>query len=476
MFKYKFDVLKRMSMDDVVSNIVDFFLNKKVKYYDVRLQNKVSTNIILKDGSVEKINKSEDCGVGVRVLSDRAWGFSSTNDTSKKRLSEIADKAMRMSLLGRSEGICLSESKTVKAKIPMNVKIDPREVPLEEKISYLKDISNNAKINDDRIVNSNLTYSEEINHLQFRNSEGSGIEMTLPRIRLSYSVTSSYQGRLAWTRDGVSGSHGYELIQDKRLESKMRKVAYDSIELLKGDKTPAGKMPIIMGPDVVGLFVHEAFGHSNEADSILQGRSFLKNKLNEKIASEKVNIVSDPLLKEGTGYYEYDDEGTPARKVVLVDHGILRSYMHTRETAYKFGLQSTSNARAEDYSFEPIVRMNNLYVEPGDWTREEIIEDTKTGIYIKTGLGGMEDPERGAFQFNVNGCYLIENGEISKPLRNTCLAGFSIAALSSIDALGDQLGNFAGTCGKGEPSMQMVPNSNGGPAIRVNDIIVGGST
>jgi TldD protein len=463
-------------MSEVVKKIIDYCINNKVKYSDVRLQRKEITSVSLKDGKLDKVYVGEDYGVGIRVLTGHSWGFSSSNRVDQGNYVKIADKAIKISSYGKRGNTILSESNTVVDDIPLKVKIDPRKISLEDKISYLEELVYSTKIEDSRVVNTSLSYNEEISHLEFRNTEGSMISMALPRIKLVYSVTSKENHRLAWNKDGVSGSTGFEMVKDNIVDEKMRKVSYDSLELLKGEKTPSGKMPVIMSPDVVGLFIHEAFGHSSEADSILQGRSYLKDKLNMKIASEVVNVISNPLLKEGVGYYAYDDEGTPARKVILVKNGMLKSYMHTRETSQRFDARSSGNARAEDYSFEPIVRMNNLYIEPGEWKEEEIIEETKKGIYIKTSLGGMEDPERGAFQFNVNACYYIKNGEIASPLRNTCLAGSSIPAMNSIDAIGKNLGVSAGTCGKGEPSMQMVPVSNGGPSIRVNNIIVGGST
>jgi TldD protein len=197
--------------------------------------------------------------------------------------------------------------------------------------------------------------------------------------------------------------------------------------------------------------------------------------LGKKIASDEFTIYSDPTRNEGTGFYKYDSEGTPGRKVALIKNGVFKSYMHSRESAATCGVKPTGNARAQDYSYDPIIRMNNLYVDNRDWKFEEIIEDTKYGILTMASGGGMEDPERGGFQFNVGSCYLIEAGEVTAPLRDTSLSGATLEAFMGVDAVGNEFELWGGTCGKGEPSMQMVMNSNGGSTIRVNSIIVGGS-
>jgi TldD protein len=267
---------------------------------------------------------------------------------------------------------------------------------------------------------------------------------------------------------------GFEFTSKVDLNEQGKDAVKRSIDLLNGKPTPKGKQTIIMDPSAVGVFIHEAFGHANEADSVSQRRSFLYGLIGQKIASDNVTLYCDPTIHGEVGSYPYDSEGTPGRYTVLVERGIFKSYMHSRETAAFFRTEPTGNARAQDFSLPPIVRMNNLCLKPGSWKLDEIITDTKHGILIEGSRGGMEDPERGGFQFSAQNCYLIENGEIVSPLKDVSISGMTIEALKSIDAVADNFYLHPGHCGKGEPGvMQSVVVTDGGPHIRVNNILVG---
>ena len=218
--------------------------------------------------------------------------------------------------------------------------------------------------------------------------------------------------------------------------------------------------------------IHEALGHATEADLILQNDSILKDKLNTKIASDIVNIFDDATIKDGFGYYPYDVEGVKTKPNQLVKDGELVSLLSSRETASKLNMKSSGNARSI-IADAPIVRMSNTYLQPGDMTFEELIEDIPDGIYLKGSRGGQVDTGKGIFQFNAAEGFKIENGELTIALRDVSLSGNILETLNNVEALGNDFKLSVGFCGK---DGQTAPVGDGGPHTRINDAMVGGSS
>jgi len=204
---------------------------------------------------------------------------------------------------------------------------------------------------------------------------------------------------------------------------------------------------------------------------VVSGESILAGKLGKRVGSELVNIYDDSTYPNGWGSLKYDDEGVLTQKRLLIEKGILRKYITNRETAVKLDMEPNGGARAQDYSHPPIVRMSNTYMAPGDWSFEEMIEDIKYGVYLLGSRGGQVDTAKGTFQFNAQEAFLIENGEITKPLLDVSLSGLTLETLMNIDALSKEFTLRTGTCGKGG---QGVPAGTGGPHARIRNAIVGG--
>ncbi len=203
-----------------------------------------------------------------------------------------------------------------------------------------------------------------------------------------------------------------------------------AVELLTAENPPSGRFPVILAPSMVGLFTHEAVGHNAEADTVKSGNSILEGKIGKLIASPNVTMVDDPTFEGAYGSYVYDCEGTKAKKTVIIENGVLKSFLHNLETAHWFNVSPTGNARAENYSSPPIVRMSNTYMLPGKVKLEEILSSIKKGIFVEdVGFGGYVFPERGQFMFNANSSYLIENGRKTKLLKNVSLSGLTLEVL-----------------------------------------------
>ncbi len=226
---------------------------------------------------------------------------------------------------------------------------------------------------------------------------------------------------------------------------------------------------MVLGSNVVGVFVHEAFGHLAEADIALSG-GVLASNLGKKIASDVVTFYDDGTADGAFGSFKYDDEGVPAQKTLLIKDGFVAGLMHNRETAAKFNTAPTGNARAEDFRVEPIIRMRNTFMAPRDHSLEELMEGVPMGYYFKSFRGGQANID-GTFQVGIQEAYEIINGEVGEPVRNASISGNTLEALFKVDAAGRDFTLWPGRCGKGQTAFIC----DGGPDIRVKEVTVGGS-
>lgn len=458
-------------MRDIMEEYIDLFEKiiaktiPQVDYIDVRAGMSNNTSILMKDGDVDEINTGISLGARIRVLKNGAWGFAYTTDLSK--LNEITDTAIQLSnsLTGDVE---LSESEVIKDKVKVDVKIPFKDISIEEKKEIMKDANDAASI--EKVNSTTVSYSDgEINEI-FMNSEGSEIQTFTSKIRMALNASATDGEIIQFGHGSIGGVKGFELIRETDIEGFGREIGEKAVRLLEAESAPSGKYPVIADPQLTGVLIHEALGHAVEGDLILQNDSILKDKMGEMIASDIVNIFDDASLKDGFGYYPYDVEGVKTKPNQLVKDGKLVSLLNSRETASKFGMKSSGNARSI-ISDQPIVRMSNTYLQPGDSSFEELFEDVDDGIYLKGSRGGQVDTGKGIFQFNAAEGYLIKNGEITTPLRDVSLSGNILETLKNIDAIGNDFELSVGFCGK---DGQTAPVGDGGPHTRILNALVGG--
>ena len=458
-------------MRDIMEEYIDLFEKiiaktiPQVDYIDVRAGMSNNTSILMKDGDVDEINTGISLGARIRVLKNGAWGFAYTTDLSK--LNEITDTAIQLSnsLTGDVE---LSESEVIKDKVKVDVKIPFKDISIEEKKEIMKDANDAASI--EKVNSTTVSYSDgEINEI-FMNSEGSEIQTVTSKIRMALNASATDGEIIQFGHGSIGGVKGFELIRKTDIEGFGREIGEKAVRLLEAEAAPSGKYPVIADPQLTGVLIHEALGHAVEGDLILQNDSILKDKMGEMIASDIVNIFDDASLKDGFGYYPYDVEGVKTKPNQLVKDGKLVSLLNSRETASKFGMKSSGNARSI-ISDQPIVRMSNTYLQPGDSSFEELFEDVDDGIYLKGSRGGQVDTGKGIFQFNAAEGYLIKNGEITTPLRDVSLSGNILETLKNIDAIGNDFELSVGFCGK---DGQTAPVGDGGPHTRILNALVGG--
>lgn len=439
--------------------------SQNVDYIDVRCGRGENTSILMKDGNVDEINTGMSLGARIRVLNNGAWGFAYTTDLSK--INEITETAIKLSNSLKGD-VTLSESDIIKDKIAVDVKIPFKDISIDEKKDIMKDANDAATI--DKVNSTTTSYVDsEIDEL-FMNSEGSEIEVKTSRARMALNASATDGEIIQFGHGSLGGVKGFELIQNADIEEFGRNIGQKAVRLLDAKPAPSGQFPVIADPELTGVLIHEALGHAVEGDLILQNDSILKDKIGTQIASEIVNIFDDASLKEGFGYYPYDVEGVKTKPNQLVKDGKLISLLNSRETASKLNMESSGNARSL-ISDQPIVRMSNTFLQPGENTFEELLEDIDNGIYLKGSRGGQVDTGKGIFQFNAAEGYIIENGEIATPVRDVSLSGNILETLKNIDAIGNDFKLSVGFCGK---DGQTAPVGDGGPHTRIQNALVGG--
>lgn len=449
---------------DLFENVIEK-ITPKVDYIDIRSGISDGTSIIMKDGTVEEINSGMSLGARIRVLNNGAWGFAYTTDLSK--INDITETAIKLSK-SLEGNVKLSESEIIKDKVEVDVKIPIRDISVDEKKEIMKEASDAATV--DKVNSTTAGYSDIETRELFMNSEGSEIQVQTSRVRLALNASATNGEIIQFGHGSLGGVKGFEVIAERDIEEFGRNIGQKAVRLLDAKPAPSGRFPVIADNELTGVLIHEALGHAVEGDLILQNDSVLKGMLGKQIASDIVNIFDDATIKDGFGYYPYDVEGVKTKPNQLVKDGKLISLLNSRETATEFDMKSSGNARSI-IADKPIVRMSNTYLQPGDNTFEELLEDIPNGIYLKGSRGGQVDTGKGIFQFNAAEGYLIENGELKTPLRDVSLSGNILETLKNIDAIGNDFKLSVGFCGK---DGQTAPVGDGGPHTRISNALVGG--
>ena len=433
------------------------------RFIDVNFQSAGITNINTKDGVAKDISVGETSGFGIRVL-DRVWGFASSNDP--EGLLDAAKRAYKAAKEGK-EKIHFSPRKGVQDTVSTKVGIPPANVALEDKVELGARAFDSIK-GSKHVVSSSFTYVDATVKGFYSSSEGTNIEWESTRTAFLASVFAKKDGTLQVGSERIGATAGFEFLKEP--EAVARKAAEKAIRLLKARDAPSGRFTVVLDPLLTGVFVHEALGHAVEADHVLQGDSILEDRIGEKIASGLVNIYDDPTVEGSFGFYFYDGEGTKARRTTLIENGVLKGYLHSRESSSALGMENTGNARSQGFDYPPIVRMSNTFLKPGNFALEELFEDIDHGVYLLGSKGGEVDPAKGVFQFSAEEGFLIEKGELSDPLKDVALSGETLKILKDIDAVGREFSSHIGFCGK---DGQAVPVGDGGAHVRTKAAVGG---
>ena len=460
-------------MKDILTRITDAATSKfGAQYAEARMQRLIKTSLSLKELRVEAAKQGLESGVAIRVLVDGAWGFASVGSTDAAILEKAASDACRMANLASTRlksPIKLATAKTVQDQIEAKPKINPADVSMEDKIKTLMAINKTSLAFDGRIKSCGVDYMDLTGTSLFVNSEGTQIQQDKLYVWARLTASAESGGVFTFSREELGSTHGWEAFETQPPEELGRKVAERAAMQLTAKNPKSGKAPVVLGPNVVGVFVHEAFGHLAEADLALSGGILARN-MGKKLGSDLVTFYDDGTLNGSFGAFRYDDEGVESHKTLLIKDGVVTGLMHNRETAHKFGVESTGNARAEDFRVEPIIRMRCTYMAPRDQTIDELLEGIKEGYYFKSFRGGQASLD-GTFQVGIQEGYEIKNGELCTAVRNASISGNTLETLHKVDGVGKDFGLDPGRCGKG----QVAFICDGGPHIRVSEVVIGGS-
>lgn len=467
-----------MHGEDLVDFAVGLARSEGAAYSEARYEYHQTEEFVLKNGVLDALFSSEDAGLGVRVLASGGLGFASTNTLTKKSVRDAVRTTLRMAKsAGRREPIAFAEEPSVVSNfsVPEMKKIS--DISIEDKIETALHIDRDLA--DTRIKLPARYFVTSTNRIQkyFANSEGSRIRSYSPRVRFVFWLIAASDGETEQTHRNYGWSGGWEAFSEWNAHQRVLEEARsmkDSLE--KGRKSPEGKMDLVAGPMVTGIASHESCGHPTEGDRILgreaalAGKSFITpHMVGQKVGSEVVNVVDDPTVEHAIAYYLYDDEGVRARRRYLYKAGRINEFLHNRESAAKLRTRSNGAARATNYDRESIPRMANTFVEPKDYELDEMIEDVKFGIYMKSFTEWNIDDKRFNQKYVGREAYLIENGEIGQPVRKTVLELTTPTFWSAVDAVGKDLEFEAGFCGKSDPQ-QALDASLGGPHIRLRNV------
>jgi len=453
---------------------MDLTLKHKVEYADVRVERASSINIRMVKDRLEFIISGVDQGLGVRVLHKGAWGFASTCSFKKEDIEKTIKNAVKTASATSTmlkQKVKLSSVKTWKDHVIEPVEIPLPEVETKEKMKLVTKMSEIVRNYSPKIASVTAVYGDSSGQKAIMTSEGTNILTDSSRGTAAVLAVGKEAEKITAVAERVGLPGGFEIFKRLKVEETAKQVAERAVNLLKAKPAPSGRFTVVIDPKLAGVFAHEAVGHACEGDHVADGESILRGKIGEKIGSGHVTIYDDSTYPEGWGSAEYDSEGVPTQKRLLINRGILKNFILNREAAAELNLKPNGGARAQSFAFRPIVRMSNTYIAAGDHTFEELLEGVNHGVYVKGTRGGQVDPAKGTFQFGAEEAYLIEHGHITTPLLDVSLSGLTLETLNNIDAVAKDFGIHVGYCGKED---QSVPAGDGSPHIRVRNAVVGG--
>jgi len=448
------------------------------EYAEARVQDYLYEVVRFDSGVLREYSVDRRKGVGLRVSVNGYLGFAYTNDVSRQGLEELVKRAVAAARTAAIAGRAtrFAERPVRKERFSTPFSEDPVAVDPEEKVRVVEEV-NVGSMRRAEIRSAVTALAVERDARLYASSDGADIRVEVVGVGLSHMAVARVGAVAERARDSESAIAGFEFIRKRDWGVFASEIDDLAIKAAQATTPKPGVYTAIIDNELIGLLLHEAFGHASEGDTVRAGASVLRGRLGQEVASPLVTIVDDGLV-EGGYPVPFDDEGTPKRKTVVVEKGVLKGYLHSRATAHDLGQEPTGNARAQDFTFEPIVRQTNYYMLPGDYRVEELFEDVDYGIYLRArgSGGGQVNPAMGTFTFSVGPSYIVRKGEIAELVRGVIVSGMILETLRAIDAVARDFKvetSVFGACGK---AMQRVRVGHGGPHVRTRRIVVGGGS
>jgi TldD protein len=448
---------------------------RDVDYADLYFEHTVAESISMEESLVKRASKSISQGAGVRATAGEKTGYAYSDEITLKQLEQAAETARYIARSPAGVGTVPAIQVGQPAQDLYPVVLPATEVATREKVELLQKIDALGRAYDPRIKNVMASFSTEYKIVLIADSDGKLVGDVQPLSRLQVTCIAEEQGQRQIGTYGGGGRGEFDFfLKENRWEHFTKEAARQAILNLKAVDAPAGPMTVVLGAGWPGILLHEAIGHGLEADFNRKKTSAFSDRIGQVVASALCTIVDDGTLPFRRGSLNVDDEGTPTSRTVLIEKGVLRGYITDKLNARLMGIPLTGNGRRESFQCIPMPRMTNTFMLPGESAPEDIIRSVKRGLYAVSFGGGQVDITNGKFVFSASEAYLIEDGQVTTPVKGATLIGSGPEILKKVSMVGNdmKLDEGIGTCGK---DGQSVPVGVGLPTIKVDEITVGGT-
>ena len=454
----------------LIEELLDMSLSRGSDFAEIFVEDTQTNSLQSLSGKLEKVNSNKSFGVGIRIAKKYHVVYGYTNSKNPKDLLKLADDLSKsfddLKIIKRKP---LGEVEVGKRHI---VKILPSDVSLEDKVSLMKRAYKAASKYDESIKQVVINLLDSDQKVLIANSEGRFVSDQRVRVRISINAVASKEGSMQTGHEGPGSGKGYEyLFEDINVEDYAIEAAKTAVVMLNAEECPSGKMPVVIHNGFGGVIFHEACGHPLEATAVSKDASVFCGKMGEVVASKVVTAIDDGTIENAWGSANFDDEGYPQQRRVLIKDGILKSYMIDTINGRRMNAKATGSSRRQSYKFAPTSRMSNTYIDNGESNWEDIIKATKYGLFAKKLGGGSVNPGSGDFNFSVMEGYMIRDGVIAEPVKGASLVGNGANILYKIDMVANNLKSARGMCGSVSGS---ITADVGQPTLRVTEITVGG--
>ncbi len=457
--------------EGLIRQVMEAGLARGGDYCEVFFEHRITNFVSLQDNSVDRAYSDVDLGVGIRVINGEQTGFSFTEDLSPKAMKLAAATASNIARENKSIPPAAPQFRALPNYYPLESLWE--DVGIERKIPYLERINEKVIGLDKRIVKSEIGFEDEGWYVLIITSEGRAVCDYRPMVTMSVNCIAEENGKREQGYFSLGPRAGIEYFTPKRIDQLAGQAVRNTIDLFEAVKPEGGEMEVVLAAGNSGILLHEAIGHGMEADCNRKGISIYADKIGKPIAESFVTIVDDGTLPNYRGSINVDDEANDSQKTYLVEDGILKSYMHDRISAEYYKVKPTGNGRRQSFRFPPLPRMRNTYMLPGPHSKEEIIKSVKKGLYAESFTNGAVYIGAGDFTFYVATGRMIENGKLTRPVKDINIIGNGPEVLKNVVMVGDDLKMYegGGYCGK---EGQRVLISDGLPTCKVSSITVGG--
>lgn len=465
-----------------LQGILGTLLSRGGDLADVFVEMRQACSLGMEDGRMEDLLSSETFGVSLRLMDAETTRFA---DLIAPSLQELQEAALTLAAPGKGTPLTVGELALQQFATPSPISIDPSTIPIPDKVDVVKKTEAKARLHGETLSPGSVKqvaagYGDSTQRVWVATAEkiGDNIKASLVedcRVQgiLRVNVTAGDGKQLQTGFQALGETRGFELFSDQNIEKTAREAARLAIQALQAKAAPSGTFPVILSSSAGGTMIHEACGHGLEADLALAGMSAFSGKLGQQVAATGVTIIDDGTLPHKRGSAAMDDEGCPAQRVVLIENGILKGYLHSRKTARRMDTSPSGNGRKENYRQIPIPRMRNTFLAPGTESPEAIMKDLDKGLLVKHMGGGQVDTVTGNFVFQIREGYWVEKGVAQYPIKNATLSGCGPDVIKELTRIGSDLEHFdIGTCGK---DGQGVPVSDAIPTILCPSLVVGGT-